>query len=243
MTEHGSDDRTGAGNKSGGKNKTGNREKNRKSRKKKGLKSVPPNRKAGGDRKPGPPRVHRPRVTKAEVAQRVGVVSRLILEGHSRPRHIRRALAQKFGEGEIGWYVADDRAPGSVELEDLRAIPWRTVQHYITTANLELSAMADEQRAIAKGKARGRFELALVGAVGAEQWDTVRKINRDLVRLDGLEPGQRVHVEGSIDQRHSGAVDHTVRPGGTLEERAATIANLFGTALARRAAATTVGQN
>lgn len=156
----------------------------------------------------------------------------LIVGGVCRERSILRALAALHADNKISWRV---RPPGDpADPTDVTTVSRRTVQLYTSRALAELQLIADEPRAIAKSKARARYERAIEGAAAGGQWDTVRRITRDMVRLDGLEPGMRVTVDGSINNTHEGAVDVVHRSGGTVEERAAAVTDLLGRAMSRR---------
>jgi hypothetical protein len=228
MPEHGSEQHPthGAGreesarvNKSRGVNKTGK-----------------PKKKPRGN--PKSKRIRRaPRATAIEVEQRISDVLGLIVAGHTRERSILQALAEMKKDGRANWSV---RA-GAVDGEPLpkNTVAPRTLREYMGRALAQLQSAADEQRSVAKGKCRARYERALVGAVAKEDWDAVRKINRDLARLDGLEPSSRLKVEheGTVTQQHTGTVEQRVTAGGTIEERATIVAGLFDLATRRRAQA------
>lgn len=182
--------------------------------------------------KPPNDRPKAPRASKAEIYERVSLIMRLIVEGVCRERSILHALATLHAGREIKWKV---RAAGvRADKKDRHTISRRTVQLYIARALVELQSIADEPRAVAKSKARARYERALEGAAKAGAWDVVRRVTRDMVRLDGLEPGGRITVDGTVHNTHEGAVDIVHRPGGTIEERAAAVTDLLGRAVLRR---------
>jgi hypothetical protein len=182
-----------------------------------------PPRKRGG-RKGTPPRGKKAsRPTDAEVQRRTLEVMQLLIEGHRR-----RDILQ---------HVAKDKK--------WRDVAKRTVDDYIARATGELSKIADEPRATAKSKARARYELVIRKATEAKQWEVVRKANRDLARLDGLEPGLRVQHSGAIETPVSGSVEHTHthHAAGSIEDRATRVTDLLGLAAQRRQAAQNAGNN
>jgi hypothetical protein len=151
----------------------------------------------------------------------------LIIQGICRRRDIMRTIAKMGSEGRIDW----------------AEVKPRTIDLYMQRATDELVKIADEPRNIAKAKVRAAYHLALAGASGAKQWDTVRRIARDMARLDGLEPGVRVNLGGNVDVGVSGTVEHThTHRSGSIEERASRLTDLFAVAQQRRVAALTVAQ-
>lgn len=198
-------------------------------------------RPAAGKRAPRgngtPPRAPKPpRPSNAEVDARVTLVLNLIVQGVCRRRAILQTLAKMYGDGKLDWRVkkaGEEYDP----LESTAAVSTRTIDLYIQRATSELMRIADEPRSVAKSKARARYELALAGAASAKQWDVVRKVVRDMARLDGLEPGVRVNVGGSIDTNVSGSVEHThALRSGSIEERANRMTDILNIANQRRAA-------
>jgi hypothetical protein len=196
-----------------------------------------------------PPKGPKPaRAPKAEVDARVATVLGLIVDGVCRRRQIMQTLARAHIEGKIGW---GPKMPGGQYARpddaafEAQCVSVRTVDLYIARATSELQAIADEPRSLAKAKVRARYERAIAGAMADKQWDTVRKVARDMARLDGLEPGTRHIHEGNVGATVSGQVEHIHRPGGTLEERASAVTDLLGRAASRRAAqlAAAAGQN
>lgn len=179
-----------------------------------------------------PPKKRRPRPTDAIVQARVLDVMQWLVEGNRR-RHIMQLVAESKEKARWG------------------NTPVRTVDEYIARATAELSKIADEPRNTAKSKARARYELVIRKATIAEQWEVVRKANRDLARLDGLEP--RVHRvdpgSAPIEHNHTGTITHeheatvTHHTAGSIEDRANRVTDILALATQRRLAAHTAATN
>lgn len=115
----------------------------------------------------------------------------------------------------------------------------RTVDYYIAAATADLKQLSAVDRSDAMAAARGRFLMIMKKAHDSGDLSTARLANRDLARIDGLEP-LRVQHSGSVLTEHTGTVshvhDHTHR-AVTVDEQAERIRNLFQLADSRRIAA------
>lgn len=179
-------------------------------------------RKRGGKRGRPPRGKKTPRASEAEVERRVLEVMQWIIEGNRRRQILQLAAKSRKWNG----------------------VAKRTIDDYLARATSELSKIADEPRNTAKSKARARYELVIRKATTAEQWEVVRKANRDLARLDGLEP--RIHRhEGTIATEATGTIEHehthehtvTHHAPGSIEERATRVTDILALATQRRLAA------
>lgn len=164
-----------------------------------------------------------PRGSAADVELLKTAVLERILLGERR-RDILRYLAKCVTDKVLSW---PDKAGPSA----------RTVDDYIKRATVELKQLSAIDRADAMAAARGRFLMIMKKAHDAGDLSTARLANRDLARIDGLEP-IRVSHSGSVIAEHTGTVEHkhTHRPV-TVEEQAGAIRDLFGIAGQRAAAA------
>lgn len=164
-----------------------------------------------------------PRGSAADVELLKTLVLERILLGERRAA-ILRFLATETKEKRFNW---PDKAGPSP----------RTVDYYIAAATAEIRTLSAVERSEAMAAARGRFLMIMKKAHDRGDLSTARLANRDLARIDGLEP-IRVSHSGSVIAEHTGTVEHkhTHRPV-TVEEQAGAIRDLFGIAGQRAAAA------
>lgn len=168
-----------------------------------------------------------PRGSAADVERLKTLVFERILLGEKR-RGIMQYLAKLIADKELKW--PDKLGPSP-----------RTVDYYIAAATVEIKTLSVVERSEAMSSARGRFLMIMKKAHDSGDLSTARLANRDLARIDGLEP-VRVQHSGSVLTEHTGTVshvhDHTHR-AVTIDEQAERIRALFGVADARRIAAGT----
>lgn len=177
--------------------------------------------------KRGKPRRRTPRGTAADVERLTTIVFERLLLGERRGailRFIANAVASKDDAEGLKWPTKEGPSP-------------RTVDDYIARATAEIKTLSTTERAEAMAAARGRFLLIMKKAHDKGDLSTARLANRDLARIDGLEP-VRVQHSGSVITEHTGTVTHEVhqRPA-TVEEQATTIRDLFSIAGQRASAA------
>lgn len=150
---------------------------------------------------------------RAELERRYRLVAMLLIQGGNR--------------AEILRHVAENTA---------WAVSERTVENYIARARKLLAEDGQRDRDEERGVATARLELLFNKAYTAKHYDTARRIQRDLTRLQGLNPEPTLRVKGEL--AHSGKVAHTVEtlPRPTNDTERATVLNdLLGKALQRGA--------
>lgn len=192
-------------------------------RRKRARKATAKGRKSGRKTGKTPKRTGRRPV--ADVELMTTLVMERILLGERR-RDILRHVANLIADKELRFPNPEGPSP-------------RTIDNYIAKATEEIKKLSTVERSEAMAAARGRFMMIMKKAHDVGDLSTARLANRDLARIDGLEP-VRVQHSGSVLQEvtHTGTVQHEhVHRPATLDEQAAAIRDLFGRAGARAIAA------